>query len=318
VTDTAVEVENLVIRYGDLVAVDGVSFTSPAGQVTAVLGPNGAGKTSTLEALEGYRRPSSGRVRVLGLDPVGDHTRLVSRIGLMLQTGGVYRAIRVAEVVHLFAAYYDDPLEPDTLIDRVGLADRRRSPWRTLSGGEQQRLSLALALVGQPALVFLDEPTAGLDVAGRRLIHEIVAELRDGGVTVLITTHDLGEAERLADQVVIVDRGRVLAAGSPTELTHSEVAELRFSTADGLDTSALGAHLGASVTETSPGEYLVERMGDPETVARLAAWLADHGHSLGDLRSARHRLEDVFTRLTAEAAATTPVDDTNRRGRRRR
>ena len=320
-TAPAVEVEDLVIRYGELVAVDQVSFGAPIGGVTAVLGPNGAGKTSTIEALEGYRRPAGGSMRVLGLDPIADHGELVHRVGVMLQTGGIYRAIRVAEALHLFASYYDAPLDPDELIERVGLADRRRAVWRTLSGGEQQRLSLALSLVGRPEVVFLDEPTAGLDVSGRRLVHDLVRELRDDGVTVVCTTHDLGEADVLADHLVIIDHGRVVAEGTPAELTHaSGPPEVRFATDPGLDTVTLAEHLGAEVTETSPGEYVLATQGDPATVAHLTAWLAERDHSLADLRAGRQRLEDVFVRITTEASkADLPApSDEPRRGRRRR
>lgn len=300
-SDAAVEARDLVIRYGDLVAVDGVSFVAGQGEVTAVLGPNGAGKTSTIEALEGYRRPTSGQIRVLGLDPVADHRALVERVGVMLQSGGIYRAIRVEDAVRLFAAYYPDPLDPDDLISRVGLADRRRSPWRNLSGGEQQRLSLALALVGRPELVFLDEPAAGLDVSGRRLVHDLIRQLRTDGTTVLLATHDLAEAEALADRVVIIDRGRLVADGSPDEIARAAgPAELRFGAQPGLDTAAIAAHLGAEVTETNPGDYRVATEGDPATVAALTAWLAERNLTLDDLRAGRHRLEDVFVRLTAE------------------
>lgn len=181
--DPAIEVDDLVIRYGELVAVDRVSFTVAPGTICALLGPNGAGKTSTVETLEGYRRPSSGAVRVLGLDPVADHTALTARIGVMLQQGGVYTAMRPPDALRLFASYYDDPADPDELLDRVGLADRRRTTFRNLSGGEQQRLSLALALVGRPQVAFLDEPTAGIDPAGRQLIRSVVADLRAGRQT---------------------------------------------------------------------------------------------------------------------------------------
>jgi ABC-2 type transport system ATP-binding protein len=296
----AVVVENLVIRYGDLLAVDGVSFTAGDAEVTVVLGPNGAGKTSTIEALEGYRRPVSGSVRVLGLDPIADHAELVRRIGVMLQAGGVYRAIRVIEAVRLFASYYPDPLDADALVEQVGLTARRRAPWRTLSGGEQQRLSLALALVGRPDLVFLDEPSAGLDVSGRRLVHDLIHRLRAQGTAVVLATHDLGEAEALADHVVIIDRGHLVASGTTDELSRAAgPAELRFATRPGIDIAALGEHLGATVTEARPGDYVVERDGDPSTVAALTAWLALHDLALADLRAGRQRLEDVFVRLTS-------------------
>ena len=300
----AVEVHDLVIRYGDRVAVDGLRFEVAPGTVTALLGPNGAGKTSTVEALEGYRRPSAGQVRVLGLDPRADHAQLTRRIGVMLQNGGVYTGIRPPEILRLFAAYYDEPADPDELLERVGLTERRRSTWKTLSGGEQQRLSLALALVGRPEVAFLDEPTAGIDPSGRQLIRRVIAELRQSGVTVLLTTHDLEEAEKLADQVVIIDQGHILASGTPAELTGSgQRDEIRFGAAAGLDVGSLGQAVGAVVTEVSPGEYRVDGAPDPARIAALTGWLAERDLALADLRAGRQRLEDVFLRLTESAAA---------------
>jgi len=303
-TDLAIEVNDLTIRYGDHVAVDRLSFSVPRGTVLALLGPNGAGKTSTVETLEGYRRPNSGSVRVLGLDPIGQHAELTRRIGVMLQTGGVYTAARPLEVLCLFASYYDNPEDPGALLEQVGLSDRTGSTWKSLSGGEQQRLSLALALVGRPEVAFLDEPTAGIDPSGRQLIRRIIADLRDRGITVLLTTHDLDEAERLADHVVIVDHGRVLASGTPTELTDAgQRAEIRFAAAPGLDVGALAVALGATVTEVAPGEYRVDGAPSPATVAALTGWLAERDLQLGDLRAGRQRLEDVFLRLTESANA---------------
>ncbi|MDP9386528.1 MAG: ABC transporter ATP-binding protein, partial [Actinomycetota bacterium] len=239
----AVEVRDLVVRYGDVVAVDGVSFTAGAGQVVALLGPNGAGKTSTIETLEGYRRPSAGRVRVLGLDPVAHRAALASRVGVMLQRGGVYPGMGPLDALRLFAAYYDDPEDPVALLERVGLTAVAATPWRRLSGGEQQRLSLALALVGKPVVAFLDEPTAGVDPAGRRAVRSVVSDLRDRGACVLLATHELDEAERLADHVVIVDRGRVVAAGTPAQLAAGGAGgverRIRFEAPTGLDTAAL-------------------------------------------------------------------------------
>ncbi|MGY6500009.1 MAG: ABC transporter ATP-binding protein [Acidimicrobiales bacterium] len=317
----AIEVDELVIRYGDLVAVDGASFVAPTAAITALLGPNGAGKTSTIEAIEGYRSPTAGRLSVLGLDPRRDHARLVERVGIMLQGGGIYRSIRVEDAVRLFAAYYDDPLDPDELIQRVGLGDRRRSTWRQLSGGEQQRLSLALALVGRPSLVVLDEPGAGLDVTGRRLVHQVIRELAADGVTVLLATHDLAEAEALADHVVIIDHGRVVAAGTTDQLRSGSggADTIRFAAAPGIDVAALGSHLGADVAEEAPGEYVVTGAADPRAVASLTAWLADHQLPLGDLRAGRQRLEDVFVRLTSEESVAVSPDpaEGSRRSRRR-
>ncbi|MHB8506797.1 MAG: ABC transporter ATP-binding protein, partial [Acidimicrobiales bacterium] len=236
----AIEVEDLVVRYGDVVAVDGIDLAADQGQVLALLGPNGAGKTSTVESLEGYRRRAAGRVSVLGLDPARDHAALTRKVGVMLQKGGVYPGMSAGEAVRLFAAYYDDPLEPGALLDRVGLAGVARTPWRRLSGGEQQRLSLALALVGRPAVAFLDEPTAGVDVQGRQVIRAVVRDLRDDGVCVVLTTHELEEAERLADRLVIIDRGRVVAAGTPAELVTAGVGRsIRFGAPPGIDVVAL-------------------------------------------------------------------------------
>jgi ABC-2 type transport system ATP-binding protein len=300
--EAAIEVEGLTIRYGELTAVDGITFSAPAGQILALLGPNGAGKTSTVETLEGYRRPDAGRVRVLGLDPVGDHAALTRSMGVMLQGGGVYTGARPPEVLRLFAAFYPDPADPGELLRRVGLEDRARTTWRHLSGGERQRLSLALALVGRPSIVFLDEPTAGIDPAGRRLIRRTVADLRDEGVTVVLTTHDLDEAEALADRVVIIDHGRVLADGPPAALRRGGDEDVLFGAEPGLDTVALAAAVGGPVHEMTPGEYRANVAPTPATVAALTRWLADHDLPLADLRAGRQRLEDVFLRLTDESA----------------
>ncbi len=314
----AVEVTELVVRYGRLTAVDQISFTARAGAITAVLGPNGAGKTTTVETLEGYRRPTAGSVRVLGLDPVVDHRTLVGRIGVMLQQGGVAPGIRPEEVLRLFASYYEAPADPEELLARVGLVDRRRSAWRRLSGGEQQRLSLALALIGRPDVVFLDEPTSGIDPAGRQVVRDVMGELRDRGVCVLVTTHDLDEAERMADHVVIIDHGRLLAEGSPSTLTTSgRGGEIRFGAPPGLDVVGLSTRLAAEVTEVAPGDYLVATEATPGAVAALTAWLAERQLPLADLRAGRHSLEDVFLRLTSDRPSAGPTDPRPpRRGRR--
>ncbi len=297
---TIIEVEDLIVDHGSVRAVDGISFTADSGEVVALLGPNGAGKTSTVEVLEGYRRPSSGSVRVLGLDPVDDHARLMPAIGVMLQSGGVYSGIRPPEALALFAAFYEDPADPDELLEQVGLGHRRRSTWRQLSGGEQQRLSLALALVGRPQVAFLDEPASGVDVQGRQLIRTIIRDLATDGTSVLVTTHDLDEAERVADRVVIIDRGRLVASGTPRDLMSTDaVREIRFGAPPRIDTSSLGDLLGSTVTETAPGEYLVAAEPSPANVACLTAWLAEHDLPLADLRAGRQRLEDVFLRLTS-------------------
>jgi ABC-2 type transport system ATP-binding protein len=296
----AIAVRGLTKRYGDTLAVDGLDLEVAAGETLALLGPNGAGKTTTVECCEGYRVPDAGDVRVLGLDPRRDAARLRPRVGLMLQEGGVYPLARPPEVLRLVAAFHRDPLDPDDLLVRVGLDDTRRTRFRDLSGGQKQRLSLAMALIGRPEVLFLDEPTAGLDPAARRLTWDHVRELRSDGVTVVLTTHLLDEAEQLADRVAIVDRGRLVALGTPDALTHGEHGTLEFTAEPGLDTVSLGARLAAGVHEPRPGRYVIEADNDPALVAALAAWLAERDVRLGELRAGKRSLEDVFLRLTAE------------------
>jgi ABC-2 type transport system ATP-binding protein len=297
----AVDVTDLIVRYGSVTAVDGVSFSAEPGEVLGLLGPNGAGKTTTVETLEGYLRPDAGTARVLGLDPRVDRRAVLPRIGVMLQRGGVYPTMGPAAALRLFASYYDEPADPEDLLERVGLGAVARTPWRRLSGGEQQRLSLALALVGRPQVAFLDEPTAGVDPQGRLTIRAEVRRLRDEGVCVVLTTHELDEAERVADRVVIIDHGRVVATGTPAELMQAGAGQdIRFGAPAGLDTAALAAAVGAPVTEESPGEYRVDGDASPARVATLTAWLAEHGLPLADLRAGRQTLEDVFLRLTGE------------------
>lgn len=306
----ALGVYGLVARYGELTAVDDLSFEADGGEIVALLGPNGAGKTTTVETLEGYRRPSEGSVRVMDLDPVADRAAVSSVMGVMLQRGGVYPAMGARRVLRLFASYYRSPADVEELIDRVGLGRVATTPWRRLSGGEQQRLALALALVGRPRVALLDEPTAGVDPAGRIEIRQVVADLRSAGTCVLLTTHDLEEAERLADRVVIISRGRLVATGTTAELMRSgTVPRIRFGGPPGLDTAALGTAMAAPVSEERPGEYLVQTEATPAAVARLTAWLAEHDLPLADLRAGRQTLEDVFLELTAAAAgADTEAD----------
>lgn len=217
--DPAVVVDGLVMRYGATTAVDGLSLEVARHTITAVLGPNGAGKTTTVETCEGYRRPQRGSVRVLGLDPHRDHRALVSRIGVMLQQGGAWGAARAEEMLRHLARLHAHPLDVGMLVERLGLQDCGRTPYRRLSGGQQQRLGLAMAVVGRPELVFVDEPTAGMDPHARRATWQLLQDLRADGVTVVLTTHHMEEAERLADLVHIVDHGRLVGSGSPAELT---------------------------------------------------------------------------------------------------
>jgi ABC-2 type transport system ATP-binding protein len=314
----AITVEHLVRRYGDRAVVDGLSFEVRRGEVFALLGPNGAGKTTTVEILEGYRAPSAGVVRVLDLDPIADARRLKSRIGVMLQDGGVAPSMRPLEALELFASFYAHPTEPRALLSLVGLEDAAGTRFRALSGGQKQRLSLALALVGRPELVFLDEPTAGMDPQARRATWEIVASLKRSGVTILLTTHFMEEAEQLADRVAIVDRGRLVALDAPSALGQvaGPPAELRFRALAGLPLETLSDVLGPRrVREQRPGEYVVAGAIDPTTVATIASWLAERGTLLSELRVGRQSLEEVFLRLTSDdQAASAHVDGRRRTG----
>ena len=301
---SAIVVTALEKRYGATRAVDGLSLTIGEGEVFGLLGPNGAGKTTTVEILEGYRRADGGEVRVLGLDPWSESAQLRPRIGVMLQDGGLYPGIRPLEALRLFASYYDDADDPERLLSLVGLDDARGTLVRRMSGGQQQRLSLALSLVGRPSLLFLDEPTAGMDPHARATTWSLVRELRDAGVTVLLTTHGMDEAEQLCDRVGIVDHGRLVACGTPMELMDHAIADdTRFAAVAGLDVDALAARLGLSpgeVHEGRPGEYVVEAGATPTLVALLAEWLRDRGVLLRELRAGTQSLEDVFLRLTSE------------------
>ncbi|MFM8529130.1 MAG: ABC transporter ATP-binding protein [Ilumatobacteraceae bacterium] len=290
----AVTVNNLVVRYGDRVAVDGVSFTAEAGTVTAVLGPNGAGKTSTIEVCEGYRAASSGEVRVLGLDPRTDQRRLAERMGIMLQDGGVYPSARVADVVRLFCDLYGNVENPGDLLARVGLGEQARSTWRRLSGGERQRLSLALALAGRPDVAFLDEPTSGVDVNGRGMIRSIVRELAERGCCVVLATHELDEAEKTADRAIVFDHGRVLASGSLDSLRGTQ-RHVRVRLADGAPAPDF-AELGCPVSRNGD-TYTIEG-ASAESVAAVAALLARQRIEPLELRAGQASLEDVFRRLT--------------------
>jgi ABC-2 type transport system ATP-binding protein len=320
--DAALEVDGLRVAYGSTVAVDGLSFAVAGGEVFGLLGPNGAGKTTTVETLEGFRRPDAGSVRVLERDPVSERAALAPCIGVMLQEGGLYPGIRPLEALRLFAAYYDDPEDPEVLLDLVGLRAAARTVVRRLSGGQRQRLSLALALVGRPRVVFLDEPTAGMDPHARLTTWEVVNGLRERGTTVLLTTHAMDEAERLCDRVAIIDAGRLVALGSPDELTAGAGGgETRFSAVPGLDCAALAAAAGVApgtVNEERPGRYVVRAAGTPALIAALAGWLAEHDVALGDLQAGRRSLEEVFLALTAESApATGPAAEAGPSGHRR-
>ncbi|WP_431898161.1 ABC transporter ATP-binding protein [Nonomuraea sp. bgisy101] len=293
----AVEVIDLVKRYGGTTAVDGLTLAAERGAVTAILGPNGAGKTSTIEICEGFRGADGGSVRVLDRPPSDPSLR--ARVGVMPQAGGVPPAMRCGEWLRLMSRFHARPLDPPALLARLGLAEHARTPYRRMSGGQQQRLSLAGAVIGRPELVFLDEPTAGLDPQARRACWELVADLRGAGVAVVLTTHYMDEAERLADHVVIIDRGRVVAEGTPASLTGAE-RQLRFRARPGLTLDELLSALpaGSAAKESPSGHYIIEGHVGPELLATVTAWCAAEGVTADDLSIERRTLEDVFLELT--------------------
>ncbi|MFC9860810.1 MULTISPECIES: ABC transporter ATP-binding protein [unclassified Streptomyces] len=302
-SEPVVQVKGLVKRYGTKTALDGLDLVVPAGAVTAVLGPNGAGKTTTIETCEGYRRPDAGSVRVLGLDPVTEAEKLRPRIGVMLQSGGVYSGARAEEMLRHMARLHAHPLDVDALIERLGLGGCGRTSYRRLSGGQQQRLSLAMAVIGRPELLFLDEPTAGLDPQARRSTWDLVRELRADGVSTVLTTHFMDEAEALADDVAIVDAGRVIATGSPEQLCRGGAENtLRFTGRPNLDLGSLLKALpdGSGAAEPVPGTYRITGRIDPQLLATVTSWCAQHGVMPDGISVERHTLEDVFLELTGK------------------
>ena len=293
----SVSVENLTVRYGDILAVDDVSFSAPAGGVTVILGPNGAGKTSTIEVCEGFRRAAAGTVRVMGLDPIAQHRELTARMGVMLQGGGVYPSARVRDVIAHFCALHGRGVDPDALVETVGLSHRARSTWRRLSGGEQQRVSLALALAADPQVAFLDEPTSGVDIDGRDTIRTIISSLAARGTTVVLASHDMAEAEKVATHAVLFRQGCVVAQGPIDQLTNVR-RHLRFSSIAGLDTVSLTGAAGSPVHAVSETSYEVASEPTPQLIARISNWLAENDRPLVSIDTGRESLEDAYRRIT--------------------
>jgi ABC-2 type transport system ATP-binding protein len=297
------------MRYGETVAVDDLSLTVETHTITAVLGPNGAGKTTTLETCEGYRTPHGGSVRVLGLDPRKDRRALLPRIGVMLQEGGAWSGSRADEMLRHLASLHAHPLDVAVLEDRLGLEECGRTPYRRLSGGLKQRLGLAMALIGRPEVLFVDEPTAGLDPAVRRNVWELLEELRADGATVVLTTHYMDEAERLADRIHIIDRGRLVASGTPLELTRGGgTSTIRLVVTKPFPAGApesLKAALGGGVEVVLIDELsvLVTGSADASTLATVSRWCEDNGVLPESLTLGTRNLEDVFLELTGRELA---------------
>lgn len=293
----AVELRDVVKKFGETTAVDHVTMTAETGTVLAFLGPNGAGKTTTIEMCEGFIKPTSGSIRVLGIDPTKDPVKLRGRIGIMLQGGGAYNGIRVEEMLQLTAAYSARPLDPEYLISLLGLEGVRQTTYRRLSGGQKQRLSLALALIGRPELVFLDEPTAGMDAQSRLLVWDLISSLRRDGVTVVLTTHLMDEAEALADKVVIIDRGTIVAEGTPAELTSAGTAHASVIAVE-TDREMDFSQLDYPVAVVHPLQYQVTAPAVPESLVAISAAAAQQGVLIRNLKVAHSNLEEIFLEIT--------------------
>ena len=301
----AVEIEELRKRYGGRDVLAGISLTVAPGETFALIGPNGAGKTTTVEIVEGYRRADGGRVRVLGDDPARAGRSHRARVGLMLQGGGgIDPRMSAREVLRLHGAFHAEARDADELLDIFGLSGVAGTRFRRLSGGERQRLGVALALVGRPDLVILDEPTAGMDVEARASVRALLATLRDEGVTILLTSHDLGDVERVADRIAILDRGRIAAAGRPGELATGGEAVLRLRAARPLDPSNLrefGAAVGAVVDEGG-GRYRIEgAAATPTLVSAVARWFEARRLLIVELRAGAPTLEERYLEILAAA-----------------
>ncbi len=294
----AVSVEKLAVHRGKHLAVNGLSFTAEMGQVTALLGPNGAGKTTTVETCEGFHKASAGSITVLGLDSRRHHKELTARVGVMLQDGGVPLGSKADEALRYMASLYANPLDPDELADTLGL-NAVTSTYRRMSGGEQQKLKFAISIIGRPEVVFLDEPTAGMDLETRNVVWEIIHSLRAAGVGIILTTHQMEDVERLADKIVLINNGQLVAEGSPVEFTQQDRASIRFNAAVGIDFSTLSAELDdhLSVEEFAPGSYRIMSASDVETLAKLTNWCVANSIPLTSVSTEQERLEDVITRL---------------------
>jgi ABC-2 type transport system ATP-binding protein len=329
----AIVAERLTKQYDGRVVLDELDLSIRGGELFALLGPNGAGKTTTVEIIEGYRKPDGGTVRVFGHDPRHDAGSVRPLLGLMLQSGGLYSQLRPIEALELFAAFYPDPLEPVQLLAQVGLAHVARTRYRDLSGGERQRLSLALAIVGRPRLAILDEPTGAMDAQARRDTWAVLRELREGGTTILLTTHLLDEAEALADRVAIIDRGRLVALGTPAELRRGlgvaaapgaaatgaagdeltgaptvDLREVRLELAAPLDSDRL-TRLGRlpsvqAVRVDRPGVYVLRTASAGELLVEISTWLLAAGLEPLAIRVGQGSLEDVFLRLVGEGSGS--------------
>jgi ABC-2 type transport system ATP-binding protein len=302
-TRSVIEVAGLRKRYGDVLAVDGVSFEVHRGEIFGLLGPNGAGKTTTVEILEGLRKPDDGTVRVLGFDAAHQPAEIKERIGVQLQTAALYPYLTVAELLDLFRSFYPRSRSTTWLLEAVDLEERRAAQTRHLSGGQRQRLSVALALVNEPELVFLDEPSTGMDPQARRSLWDLILRLRDQGCSVLLTTHYMEEASQLCDRVAIMDHGHVLELGTVTELVSRRFREraVHFDTLPDLGLAELGSLPGVKRAVLEDGESVLYTADVAVTIAALLERTEALGAEPANLGIRRATLEDVFLDLTGRA-----------------
>lgn len=302
-----IQVQDLRKAYGEVRAVDGISFTVHEGEIFGFLGPNGAGKTTTIEIIEGYKKADAGTVTTLGLDPRRDGYAVKERIGIMLQETNLYPDLRVGELLRLFASYYPNAADPDALLEMIGLEEKKRAFFRELSGGQKQRVVFVLALINDPALLFLDEPTAGLDPQSRRAIWEWIRLAREKGKTVFLTTHYIEEAEDLCDRVAIIDRGKIIALDTPKRLMADLAVEQRieFVIQGRLDAGRLKAIPGVTqVMDEGAGAFTIYAPEAQSVLKSLIALAEAEGFALRGLTVKGATLEDVFIQLTGRRIRT--------------
>ena len=303
-TEPIIEVRDFRKTYGDFTAVDGISFTVNRGEIFGLLGPNGAGKTSTLESLEGLREPNGGELRISEVDPTREPRKLRNVIGVQLQTSGLPESITVNEAMEFFCAYHGVPANYE-LLDRLGLSEKRKTQYHQLSTGQQRRLSLALAIAHEPAVLIMDEPTAGLDVATRVELHKIMREQQAKGTTIVLATHDMAEAEEMADQIAILLKGKIVASGTPMEITATGAGMTKVSVRT-QDSSLFedGVEFPAVTSNASKEAYRVFFTTDiGPTVAAIIEYAESHNDPLIDLRVERPSLEDRFLEITTDGGA---------------
>lgn len=303
-TEPIIEVRDFRKTYGEFIAVDGISFAVNNGEIFGLLGPNGSGKTSTLESLEGLREPNGGELRISGADPTREPRKLRNLIGVQLQSSGLPESITVNEAMDFFCAYHGVPANYE-LIDRLGLGEKRKAQYHQLSTGQQRRLALALAIAHEPSVLIMDEPTAGLDVATRVELHNIMREQRAKGTTIVLATHDMAEAEEMADQIAILLKGKIVASGTPMEITATGAGMTKVSVST--QESSLfedGAAFPAVTSSSSKEAYRIFFTSDiGPTVAAIIEYAESHNDPLIDLRVERPSLEDRFLEITTDGDA---------------